>query len=125
MNTKFVVRSFIVLLAVTAILLTAISFLPPSILLRLVMLWATRPPNPTPPPPTVLAPPGELPTGLGGLLELAQTRGGPFIPMGSGFLLRLSDGRQSQEQEYDRFAQHRHGSRPPWTYRRNNQRKSI
>lgn len=94
-NTRFIrffLRSFIVILALTAIVLTVVSLLPPALLFRLVALWASRPPDPTPPPPTILAPRGELPPGAVGLEEWIQYRGESYNPVGSGFLLRLSNG---------------------------------
>lgn len=51
-----------------------------------------RPPDPTPPPPTLLAPRGELPAQPVGLQEWVQYRDGPYRLAGSGFLILLSDG---------------------------------
>jgi hypothetical protein len=49
------------------------------------------PPDPTPLPPTILAPRGELPAGPVGLQELARYRGEAYSLTGSGFLILLSD----------------------------------
>jgi hypothetical protein len=51
-----------------------------------------RRPDPTPPPPTILAPPGRMPVSSVGLQEWALYRGQAYEPVGSGFLLRLSSG---------------------------------
>ena len=52
----------------------------------------TRIPDPTPPPPTILAPKGEIPTGTVGLQEWAQYRDAPYRAVGSGFFLLLDGG---------------------------------
>jgi hypothetical protein len=51
-----------------------------------------RRPDPTPLPPTILAPPGSMPVGPVGLREWALYRGRAYEPVGSGFLLRLPSG---------------------------------
>jgi len=83
MNTKFLARAVIVILALTAIILTIISLLLP------------RGPSfggPTPLPPIILAPRGALPNGAVGLEEWIQSQGQAYALSGSGFLLRLSQG---------------------------------
>ncbi len=51
-----------------------------------------RIPDPTPAPPTILVPQGEMPAGSVGLQEWAQYRNEPYRPVGSGFLLLLGGG---------------------------------
>jgi hypothetical protein len=88
---RALLRTLIVLLALLAVLLVVASFYVPQIL-----GWAARtftsPPAPTPPPPTILAPRGEMPAGVVGLEEWVQYRGEAYQLVGSGFFLRLSDG---------------------------------
>lgn len=48
--------------------------------------------GPTPLPPTITAPRGDLPAGHAGLQEWAQDTGGAIHPVGCGFLLRLENG---------------------------------
>jgi len=85
LNIKFVVRGLLLALPVAVIA---------SVALALVMIQAQigRPPDPTPLPPTILAPRGELPAGPIGLQEWAQYRGEAYSLAGSGFLIPLSDG---------------------------------
>jgi hypothetical protein len=86
LNIKFVLRGLLLALPVAAI--TSVAFI-------LVMFRAQlgRPPDPTPPPPTILAPRGELPAGPVGLQEWARYRGEVYSLVGSGFLIPLSDGK--------------------------------
>jgi hypothetical protein len=51
-----------------------------------------QPLDPTPPPPTILAPHGETPTGPVGLQEWVQYQGAAYRLSGSGFFLLLGDG---------------------------------
>jgi hypothetical protein len=83
MNVKFVIRGLLLGLPV-ALLITGIWIF-------LQTPWA-RPPDPTPPPPTILAQPGEMPTGAVGLQEWAQYRGEAYLVAGSGFFFRLASG---------------------------------
>jgi hypothetical protein len=85
MNIKFVVRGLLLALPVAAI--TSVAYI-------VVMFRAQlgRPPDPTPPPPTILALHGELPAGPVGLQELARYRGDAYSLVGSGFLILLGDG---------------------------------
>jgi hypothetical protein len=85
LNVKFVVRGLLLALPVAAII---------SVAFILVTFRAQlgRPPDPTPPPPTILAPRGELPAGPVGLEEWVQYRDQTYSVAGSGFLIRLSDG---------------------------------
>jgi hypothetical protein len=55
-------------------------------------MWIGPPPDPTPPPPTILAPRGELPTSPVGLQGWARYRGQTDSQVVHGFLIRLSDG---------------------------------
>jgi Trypsin-like peptidase domain len=72
--------------------LMALSFAPSDVLVRLFYGWVTRPPDPTPPPPTIWAEAGVLPGLPVGLREWSKSAGGDYDPIGSGFLLRLDDG---------------------------------
>ena len=85
LNIKFVVRGLLLTLPVAAIISVAFT------LLR-GQTWIDSLPDPTPPPPTILAPRGELPAGPVGLQEWARYRGEAYNLTGSGFLIRLSDG---------------------------------
>lgn len=88
---RALLRTFIALLALLVILLVVASFYVPQIL-----GWTFRtfspPAEPTPLPPTLLAPRGEMPTGVVGLEERVQFRGEEFQLVGSGFLLQLGNG---------------------------------
>jgi len=70
--------------------------LPLALLLTAGWLFGQTPfarhPDPTPLPPTILAPPGQMPEGPVGLREWALYRGRAYEPVGSGFLLRLPSG---------------------------------
>ncbi len=92
MNTKFVLRVFSLFLALTALTLAALALLPAPVVVRLLTLWITRPPDPTPPSPVMTVPRGEMPTGPVGLQEWRQHRGEGYELVGSGFLLQLKDG---------------------------------
>ena len=83
MNTKFVIRS--VLLAVPLALLIAVGW----IFFRTPL---SRRPDPTPPPPTILAPPGLMPAGPVGLQEWARYQSEAYRPVGSGFFFSLDSG---------------------------------
>ena len=95
MNLKPLLRAFlhtlIAWLALLAIVLVIASFYVPQIL-----SWTLRtfspPVEPTPLPPTLLAPRGEMPAGVVGLEEWAQYKGRDYELVGSGFFLQLSDG---------------------------------
>ena len=82
MNTKFVIRGFLIALPLTVV----------AIVVGFVLIIARtpigQPPGPTPLPPTILAPRGEMPAGPVGLQEWAKYRGGWAGP-GSGFLIVL------------------------------------
>lgn len=84
-------RTLIALLALLAILLVVASFYVPQIV-GWTMGTFSPPPEPTPLPPTLLAPPGEMPAGVVGLAEWAQYKSRDYELVGSGFFLRLSDG---------------------------------
>ena len=85
LNVRFVVRGLLLVLPVAAI---------GSVALTLVMIRVQigGPPDPTPPPPAIFAPRGELPAGLVGLQEWARYWGEAYSLVGSGFLIPLSDG---------------------------------
>ncbi|HZY45652.1 MAG TPA: hypothetical protein VFF70_12980 [Anaerolineae bacterium] len=82
MNLRFILRGSISVLALTLIVM--------GIGLRVTDL-AFRPLDPTPPPPTILAPRGELPIDPGGLIEFARYGDSDF-GVGCGFLLQLPSG---------------------------------
>jgi hypothetical protein len=82
-NLRFTIKAL--LLAVPmAILITAVWILG--------RMGFTRIPDPTPLPPTIQAPQGEMPTGMVGLQEWAQYRDEPYRSVGSGFFLLLETG---------------------------------
>ena len=83
MNVKFVVRGL--LLAVPVVVLISLGWI-------FFQTPFVRPADPTPPPPTILAPPGTMPTGSVGLEEWAQYQDQPFRRVGSGFFFSLSNG---------------------------------
>jgi hypothetical protein len=84
LNVKFVVRWLLLALPAAAVA--------SALALVMIRLQIGRPLDPTPPPPTILAPRGELPAGLVGLQELARYRGEAYSLVGSGFLIPLRDG---------------------------------
>lgn len=94
MPSRFIARGLIVILALISLLLIWLAFNPPAVVT--VAQWyglAVEPTvGPTPPPPTILAPRGELPNRHAGLEEWAQYRGEDYAPVGSGFLLGLPNG---------------------------------
>jgi hypothetical protein len=87
-----IVRSINLILALTCIGLVILALGPSPILAQIIGLWINRPPDPTPPPPTITAPRGDMPTGNVGLRQWAQSGDEAYRPIGSGFLLRLTDG---------------------------------
>lgn len=89
---RIFVRGLIVGLALLVGALIFISFLPGPMLTRLVLLWITRPPDPTPPPPTITALRGDLPVGNLAFEEWARYDLNNYRPVGSGFLLRVAGG---------------------------------
>lgn len=94
LNTRFVVRFLIAFLALTAIALTLVSFLPPPAL-RQLLLWTqslNAPREAMPLPPIISAPPGQLPSGPVGAQEWKQVADGEYEIAGSGFFLALEDG---------------------------------
>ena len=82
MNLRFVSRAL--LLAIPLALLITAGWV-------LTRLGFTRIADPTPPPPTIVVPQGERPTGVVGLREWAQYRNEPYQPVGCGFFLLLDD----------------------------------
>jgi hypothetical protein len=86
MNTKFVLRGLPVALAATVIF-AVVGF-------SLIIARSPRgqSPNPTPFPPTILAPHGEMPLGPVGLEEWVQYRGEAYVLSCSGFLIALDNG---------------------------------
>ncbi len=82
-NLKFVIRGVLLALPLVLILLAGWILLQTPFARRL---------DPTPPPPTILAPPGEMPTGPVGLQEWAQYQGEGYRIAGSGFLFALASG---------------------------------
>ena len=86
MNLKFVVRG--VLIGVPVVCLLALVGV--AIIISRTPLG--RRPEPTPLPPSIAAPRGEMPPGLPGLREYAQYQGSGYTPSGSGFILALENG---------------------------------
>jgi hypothetical protein len=84
MNVRFVLRGSILALA-----MLAVAVIIAAATVRSGRLW---PLDPTPPPPTILAAPGELPDGPVGLVEYAQYGEAAYQRVGAGFLLHLPDG---------------------------------
>jgi len=84
-NTRFVLRGFLLALPAAVIALAV------GLALIIAQTPAGQPPDPTPPPPTILAPRGQMPAGPVGLAEWARYPDGWYGP-GSGFLIRLDDG---------------------------------
>jgi len=83
MNIKFVVRGLLIALPAAALLTLA------GLALMVGRVWMGPLPGPTPAPPTILAPRGELPAGPVGLQEWVQALGEGYHLAGSGFLLRV------------------------------------
>jgi hypothetical protein len=86
LRLKFIVRG--VLIGVPA---TVLVFLI-GLMILLPQTPLGSPPAPTPLPPTIAAPRGKMPSGPVGLGEYAQYRGNEYVPVGSGFVLRLESG---------------------------------
>ena len=90
---QYAVRATLLILTITVILLVLASLFAAQILaFFLPGAQIELPLGPTPRPPTILAPRGELPLGPGGLKEWTQYDGGEYGLSGSGFFLRLSHG---------------------------------
>jgi hypothetical protein len=86
LNTKFVIRGVLFALPV-AVIATIVG-----LALMLGQTGLGLPPDPTPPPPTILAPRGVLPAGPVGFQEWVRYRDEPYDLAGSGFLILLGDG---------------------------------
>ncbi len=86
MNTKFVIRGLIFALPVTLIALAV------GLVLLVAQTPAGRALDPTPLPPTILVPRGEMPGGPVGLQEWSRYRGESYTMTGSGFFIRLTGG---------------------------------
>lgn len=92
LNLRFVVRWLIVVLVLLIAGLLWLSYNLEAVITTLVPGVAVIPTaGPTPPPPSLTAPRGELPAGHAGLEEWAQFTDGGAGQIGSGFLLRLAD----------------------------------
>lgn len=87
-NLRFVLRG-LAFAVPAAVLLSLVGFL-------IVLLGTplTRPIEPTPVPPAITAPHGEIPSSPVALSEFAQYQGREYQQAGSGFLLRLADNTQ-------------------------------
>ncbi len=83
-NTRFVLRSLIGILALLILALLGLVY-------ALPRFFRGPPVGPTPHPPTIEAAAGQLPGGNVGLQEYAQYSDGDFIPVGSGFLLKVDE----------------------------------
>lgn len=86
MNIKFIVRGVIVAVPVALIVLVA------GFVALFVSGRIAPPPEPTPMPPTILVPQGELPEGPMGLREWIRYVGEDYRAMSCGFMFRLGDG---------------------------------
>jgi hypothetical protein len=84
-NWKFILRGTLFALLVALILL-AVGWA------ALRALTVGPPSGPLPPPPTIIAPVGELPTGPVGLSEWAKVQGKDYRLVGSGFFFFMQDG---------------------------------
>ena len=83
MNLRFVVKAL--LLAIPLAVLICAGWV-------LARAGFAKMPDPTPPPPTIVAPEGEMPTSMVGLKEWAQYQSESYRPVGSGFFLLLDNG---------------------------------
>ncbi|MCS7261473.1 MAG: serine protease [Anaerolineae bacterium] len=87
MNIRFVMR--VLSLALPLVVVVSAVALVASAVRAVVGL----PPDPTPPPPTILAPRGELPRGNVAFQEWVRFRDAEYQMVGCGFLMALGDGR--------------------------------
>jgi len=83
MNVRFVIRGLLLALPIISLGLVIWIFL---------QTPYSRLPDATPPPPTILAPRGQMPTGTVGLEEWAQYHNEDYALVGSGYLLLLESG---------------------------------
>ena len=83
MNLRFVIKAL--LLAIPLAILISAGW-------ALGQMGFAKIPDPTPPPPTILVPQDEMPTGMVGLEQWAQYQNEPYRPVGSGFFLLLDSG---------------------------------
>lgn len=83
MNVRFVIRSLLLAIPVAVCISAGWIFFQTPL---------SRRPDPTPPPPTIVAPRGRMPAGPGGLQEWAQYRGQDYRPVGCGFFFALASG---------------------------------
>ncbi len=92
-NFRFVARGLIVALVVIIVVLAGLSFAPRQILATLAYYGQINQPAPAAPPAPLLAiARGALPSGPVGLVEQAQSAGGPMRAVGCGFLLQVEGG---------------------------------
>jgi len=92
LNFLFLARASILIFFISGVLATILVMLPREVLLRGVLLWVTRPLDPTPLPPTITAPRGSIPNGNVGLQEWVIYKDGSRELRGSGFLIKLNSG---------------------------------
>jgi hypothetical protein len=93
LNTRFIVRGFLVGLALLIPCLAVSALLPAAARRSLYFTIFPLPnPEPTPLPPVITVPRGPLPPGPVGLQEWRHDADGGTALVGSGFLLRLPDG---------------------------------
>lgn len=91
MNLRFIIiRSMYIILAISALFLILLTVPPP---ISGFLVGLMQRPDPTPLPPTILAPSGKIPDGVFAFQERTRYRGESFELSGSGFLLRLPNGK--------------------------------
>ena len=86
MNIKFIVSGVIIAVPVALVVLVG------GFVVLFVSGRIAPPPEPTPAPPTILVPPGELPEGPVGLRQWVRYVGEDYGAMSCGFMFRLGDG---------------------------------
>jgi hypothetical protein len=93
LNTRFIVRGFLVGVAALILCLAVVALLPADAQRSLFFsIFPLPDPGSTPLPPVIAVPRGELPAGPVGLQEWRRDDDGSPVLIGSGFLLLLPDG---------------------------------
>lgn len=89
---KLATRTVLAAAAISAAAALGLAMLPPPVLAYLAELWFNRPPDATPPAPTIQVSAGPVPAGPIGLGEWVRPAGAESRAVGSGFLLQLANG---------------------------------